>query len=195
MAAIWIYATAMDTGSRKRFLVAGLFVGLATIFKHVGGYLIPVVLLHWLIVRKHNRQHLELFGIVVGVLALYVVGMALVFGHDYWREAAVQFERTFGSHDDRGTVNSLSSLIKPMIQRYYIFYATIPLALSGVAIVVIRAFQVVRHRSFDVVRQDSLLFAWAAASLLSFGAINLKFPQYSVLVLVPLYMYGSVEAD
>jgi 4-amino-4-deoxy-L-arabinose transferase-like glycosyltransferase len=194
IAAIWVYAKAVDTGSRNRFLVAGLLIGSATIFKHVGAYLIPVVLLHWLIVGKYHRQHLQLFAVVAGVIAVYIAGMALVFSHQYWHETTVQLERTFGSHDDRGSVKSLSDLIRPTVQQYYIFYASIIAAIGSVALVAVRVIQVIWQRSFDVVRSNALFFAWSVASLFCFGVINLRFPQYSVLVIVPLYLYACVEA-
>ena len=193
--AMWVYATALDTGSRKRFLAAGLLIGSAAIFKHVGVYLIAVAVVHWLIVRKHNRLHLQMFGVVGAVVLLYVIGMTIVFGHVYWHATDLQFERTFGnSGSSAGSVNSIGGFIKPTISQYYIFYSTILLALGSVAIVAVRAFQVIRRRSFEVIRPFSLLFTWAVASIVCFGSINLKFPQYSLLVLPPLYFFGIYEA-
>ncbi|MDP3999829.1 MAG: glycosyltransferase family 39 protein [bacterium] len=197
IAAVWLYATAVETGSRNRFLAAGLLIGSAAIFKHVGAYLVPVVLLHWLIIRKQHRQHLQLLTAVGAVVVAYLIGMTIIYQHgghnDYWTATFVQFERTFGNHDSRGTVGSVGDFIKPTVDQYYIFYATILLALAGVVLVVGRTVEAIRWRDLHSIRPYSLLYAWSAAGLACFAIINLKFPQYSLLVLVPLYMYLAVE--
>ncbi|MEO7904536.1 MAG: hypothetical protein ABIR91_01935, partial [Candidatus Saccharimonadales bacterium] len=57
----------------------------------------------------------------------------------------------------------------------------------------LRTVQMIKARSIDAVRQHVLLYAWALAAMLFFVALQLRFPHYFMLMLIPLYCYLIAE--
>jgi hypothetical protein len=198
VAAYWTYARAVRSDSARLYLVAGTLLGLTGIMKHVGLYLVGAVLVHWFVTRGSRRQHLALLGAVAAVCTAYVVVMTLVYqgAHGNWflHDSTVQFERTLGHHERRGTVNSLSNVIGPIFDQYKIFYSTLAVFFAGVALVGYRLVQAIATRSLARIQQHALLFSWAFASIVVFGSIKLRFPHYALMLLIPLYAYLAEES-
>ncbi len=193
------YGRADMTGRMRHFAVAGVVIGAAIAFKHVAVYLLLVVSLNWALGRFRNRRnHLALLGVVAGMLVLYLAGMLLIYryqgGNYYLDETWVQVKRTLGMGEARGTVTDASNVLGALVSQYRIFYGTIALSLVGVGVVVYRTYQMLRIRSSAPIQPFGLAYSWAAGSLLFFGAINLKFPHYFLMVMVPLYLYVACEA-
>ncbi len=191
--AIWLYGRAVQTRRIEAYLAAGVCLGAAVVFKHVAGYLVLAVLLHWALIRRDQRQHLVMLGAAVAVACIYLVGMTLAFGHVYWQETGVQFDRTLGIGDVRGTVSTLGQAARAVLGQYGVFYVTILSAALGIVLVFGRAVQALRIRSLSRILEHSVLYAWAAAAIVFFAAIQLHFSNYFVMILIPLYAYISAE--
>jgi hypothetical protein len=198
VAAVWTYARAVRSDSTRLYLVAGTLLGLTGIMKHVGLYLVGAVVVHWFVTRGSRRQHLALLGAVAAVCIGYVAVMTLVYqdanGNWFLHDSTVQFERTLGHHERRGTVNSLSNIIGPIFDQYRIFYATLAVFFAGITLVGYRVVQAIATRSLARIQRHALLFSWALASIVVFGSMKLRFPHYVLMLLIPLYAYLAEEA-
>ncbi|MBV9212714.1 MAG: glycosyltransferase family 39 protein [Actinobacteria bacterium] len=192
--AIWLYVRAVESaGDSTRYLLAGLALGICAIFKHLGLYFTVAVLINWIIIRKDARQHLLLLSTVVAVVAVYLGTMTLLFRGALWSAYGVQLGRTLGTHEARGTVSGAGAAIRPILAQYHIFYGTIVLVVVGVVMVMVKLVRVIRARSFAAARRHSVLTAWTVAALISFGTINLRFPHYYIMILVPMYLMITQE--
>lgn len=195
----WLYYRAIQHPTTVNFVVAGLGFGAASVFKHIGLYVVVVVLIHWLIlgVRQWKREHLILLVTTAACLVIYGIVMLVYYqraGHNYfWDDSFVQIKRTFGFQSHGGTLNKPSDYIGPLIDQYRVFVGTVVVAVIGVITLIWRAIQCWKARSFDPVRANSLLFSWMVGGVVSLAVIDLKFPQYFELVLIPLYAYLVAE--
>lgn len=190
---MFAYARASRLESSRWFIGAGLLLGFATAYKHLGAYVLVAVGIHWAITRRQSKRHLMLFGAAAAVIVAYFVGMGLAFGDRFWRASGNQLARTFGFAEARGTINSTGDVVKPLIGQYSIFVGTVLLAAVAFVVICVRIVQCVRLRSFMPVEGNSLLFAWSVAAVVCFGAISLKMPHYFELLFVPMSCYLVVE--
>ncbi|WP_188316823.1 ArnT family glycosyltransferase [Solihabitans fulvus] len=193
VATLWLYWTADRRGRTGWFVAAGIALAGVAVYKHVGVYFLGAALLHWLLVRRHHRQHLAMVGAAALTAAAYLAGVSLWFGGAYWRESTVQFDRSVNLQQSRGAINSVSDAVGPLLDQYRVFWLTLLLAGIATALVLTRAVQMVRRRSLAPIRGRELLFAWAAAAMLFFAALQLRLPQYFVMFVVPTYCYLAAE--
>lgn len=191
--AMWLYASATQTRRTSAYALAGVALGMAVVFKHVAGYLVLAVLINWLLSRRDRDGHLAMVGAGLAVVAAYLLAMTVAFGHVYWDDTAVQFNRTIGIGDTRGTVSTAGQALGAIFGQYSVFYATLAVSLLGGLLVLGRLFEAIRHRSLAAIRRRGVLFSWAMAALIFFGAIHLHFSNYFLMILIPLYVYVSVE--
>lgn len=188
VAGFLLYERALRQPSARRFLLAGAMFGFAVIFKHTGAYVLPAVLLNWLIIRRQWRGHLLLLagaGIVVGA---YLAVMIPLFdsGHHDWylQQSLVQVKRVLGLRVSRGTLTSPGEFMHLLTHQYAVFAPSLVVALASVIVV---GWRCLRARSLRPLEHNSLLFSWAAAGVVVFGASALRYDQYFELVLIPLY--------
>ncbi|HEY2577815.1 MAG TPA: glycosyltransferase family 39 protein [Streptosporangiaceae bacterium] len=195
--ALLLYQRALERPTRLRFLVAGAAVGCAIVFKQTGTYLLPTVLLHWLIIRREHRNHLLLTGAALLVVALYFGIMTPLFdvGPHLWflDDTLLQLERVVDLRHSGGTLTSPLSFVYLLAHQYAVFLPSFLAALAGFALVVRRVVQCVRTRSVAPLRRNALLFSWTAAAIVVFGASELRYQQYFALLLVPLYCFLWTE--
>lgn len=192
---MFAYARAVRLGSSRWFITAGLILGFAVAYKHLGAYALVAVFVHWAITRNRLKQHLMLFGAAVGVILLYVAGMGIAHGDRFWRASSNQLARTFGIAEARGTIDSTSDVIKPLVGQYSIFVGTVILAAIAIVLVGVRIWRCVVLRSMAPIQNNSVLFAWVIAATVCFGLISLKMPHYFELLFVPMMCYLIVEVD
>jgi hypothetical protein len=84
----------------------------------------------------------------------------------------------------RGTLTSPGEFMHLLTHQYVVFVPSLVVALAGVIVV---GWRCLRARSLRPLEHNSLLFSWAAAGVVVFGASALRYDQYFELVLVPLY--------
>lgn len=197
VAGLVLYERALRRQSVGAFISAGLVLGFAAVFKQTGVYVLPVVAFHWLVIRRQGRNHLYLAAAVVAVIGAYIGGMIWLFdfGKQQWflQQSLLQFDRVLGVRQSRGTLNSPLALFHLLSHQYGIFLPSLLVAIAAIVLLVRRGVQCVRARSWEPVRANSLLFCWSTGGVVVFGVSQLHFPQYFVLILLPLYCYLWTE--
>jgi 4-amino-4-deoxy-L-arabinose transferase-like glycosyltransferase len=205
VAGILLYQRALDHPSWQRFLVAGLVMGFAAVFKETGVYILVAVGIYCFITRREYWGHQIFYGTAVSVILVYIMVMIHDFsygGHVWFiQDTAIQMRRTFGFRSSGGTLTSPGAFVHLIIHQYAVFTPSLFAMLGGISIVVRDIARCVHARSWQPVEGKELLFSWAAAGLLVFGISSLKFSQYFSLVLIPLYcllwveLYGWLRAE
>jgi 4-amino-4-deoxy-L-arabinose transferase-like glycosyltransferase len=193
IAGLWLYWKALKAPSLGRFIAAGGVLGFVVVFKHVGVYFLIAVLINWLIVRCDHKKHLALVSAVIATCAAYIGIMSVTYGTTYWDESTVQIQRILGMRESRGAVNSLSDLIDPLVDQYKIFVITLILLVVAGVMVLVRVVKMIRQRSVKTIGDNTILFSWAASSILCFGLMKLVLPHYLIMVIIPLFCYLASE--
>jgi 4-amino-4-deoxy-L-arabinose transferase-like glycosyltransferase len=188
VAGLLLYERAVRRPSARRFVLAGIVLGFAAVFKHTGAYVMLAVVLNWLIIRREKRNHWLLLAGAGAVVVAYLAVMIPLFDngrHDwYLQQTLIQLERVVGLRRSQGTLTSPGQFLHLAGHQYVIFAPSLAVALAGAVFIVVRC---ARARSLDPVRHNSLLLAWAAAGVIVFGASAIRYQQYFELVLIPLY--------
>lgn len=216
---LWLYERAIRAPTLLRFAMAGLMLAWATVFKHQFGYFVVAVAICWLVIRKHHRGHLVLLLTTVLGGVLYVTAMLLWDGRDFRREMTGQLLRLLGKKASSGTVNTPGQVITAFENQYAIYFGMVVALAIAVCVVIYRMVQIGwrlvtvwrgaadlsdpsdrspwRQRwdyAFARVSSNALLFSWAAAAVICFGATGkVKLPHYVFLVIVPTYCYLAAE--
>jgi 4-amino-4-deoxy-L-arabinose transferase-like glycosyltransferase len=192
-----LYQRALERPSWQRFLLAGLALGMAAVFKETGVYILVAAGIYCLITRREYWGHQIFYWSAASVIGLYVLFMIRDFsygGHVWFlQDMAIQVRRTFGLRSSGGTLTSAGSFVHLIEHQYAVFIPSLLAMLGGVVIVVRDIARCIRTRSWRPLAGKELLFSWAMAGLLIFGISSLKFPQYFSLVLIPLYCLLWVE--
>lgn len=193
IAGLWLYDKAFRrSASVAPYATAGVVLGFAAIYKHLGALFLVAVGIHWLVTRKQHRRHLVLFAASLATLVLYVLGMLLIFGKVYFTESSVQLARTLGLRESRGALTTWSEVFGPLLGQYIIFVGTVFLVLVGVGVLVFRTLQAILKRNTRQI-ESKLLFAWAWASLGFIMALQLRQGHYLMLLVIPLFCYLVAE--
>jgi 4-amino-4-deoxy-L-arabinose transferase-like glycosyltransferase len=197
VAALVCYERALRRPSAASFILTGALLGFVVVFKHTGLYVVAAVALNWLIIRREGKMHLLMGAVAAAIIALYVAGMIWLFdfGPHKWyiAQSIIQVERVLGIRQSRGTLGSPLKLLHLLTHQYAIFIPSLIVATAALVMLVRRGIECWRSRSFEPVRANSLLFSWSVAGIIVFGASQLRFPQYFILVLVPMYCYFWTE--
>jgi 4-amino-4-deoxy-L-arabinose transferase-like glycosyltransferase len=192
-----LYARALDAPSWWRFFLAGLALGGAASFKQTGTYVVVVVLLCWVIVRRQHRGHLIALGGALLVIAAYVSLMVAKYdppGNPWFiDQSLVQVRRVLGLQQSGGTLTSPSGALHLLTQQYKYFVPSLVFAGWAIVIAFRRTWQCYRARSWAPVQSNAVLYAWLLTGVVVFGVSSLKFPQYFVLILLPAYCYLWTE--
>jgi hypothetical protein len=191
---------AYDRGLRSRspraFVVAGALLGLAIIFKHLAAFAVVAVLINWALTREQPREHRRLLKVVGAIVLTFVVALTAfsqVHGHNvFLSDSWVQLERVAGQKAARGSIGG-SAVLEAVAGRYKVFAPTLGLSALALALLAIRCWQIARRRTTSAV-PDPMLFSWAIAAALAFGALKLKMAHYFMMIEVPLLLYLASEA-
>jgi 4-amino-4-deoxy-L-arabinose transferase-like glycosyltransferase len=197
LVAVWAYwrATRADASMRRgyvlRYLVAGLALGAVIVYKQIGGYLVLAVLINLLLTRgRHWQGHAYLLGTAAAMLAAYLGTMHAVFGTVFDQETYTQLLRTLGLRYSPGLDYDLPTLVKAILETYWVFVMTIATMLVGAVVAVISLVQHLRRRRGG----ETVVLSWALAALVFAPVIALKSPHYFVLWLIPFYLLIAGEA-
>jgi 4-amino-4-deoxy-L-arabinose transferase-like glycosyltransferase len=201
VAGLVVYDHALRRHRIRLFAAAGLLLGFAAVYKHVGAYLLLAVAVHYALTRPtqhdpaYRRGHVALALVALAVISAYVIG-AIAFsfshGHDaFLTDSQVQLERLTGHKASRGSIGG-GGVVDALVGPYKIFALTLGLSLLAGLAVVARSIEALRRRSTAVI-PDLLLYSWAVAGLLSFAALKLKMGHYFMMVELPLLLYLAAE--
>jgi 4-amino-4-deoxy-L-arabinose transferase-like glycosyltransferase len=192
-----LYQRALERPSWQRFAIAGIAIGFAGSFKQTGVYMIPAVMLCWLVTRRAHRGHLVLLGVAMMVIVAYLAVMVRVFdvpGHDWYiGQSTTQVRRVLGLQQSGGTLTSPGGVLHLLAAQYKYFIPSVLLAATAFVIVARRILHCYRIRNWEPAQPNALLFSWLVAGIVIFGFSSLKFPQYFALILIPAYCFLWTE--
>lgn len=186
---IWAYFHALKRNTPRAYVIAGLALGFTLVFKQLGVYFCAIPVLNWLLSRQRTRGHLIMVGSVAGCALLYVGVMTLKYGDLFWRQTLSQVFRSSGAVTSRGVVSSPQEILTALVGQYSIFAFTV--LLCGAALVWLAAdiFRSIRRRDASWLHRYSLEASWIIAGIGVFIAIQIKFPNYFIYLMVPLLVY------
>jgi 4-amino-4-deoxy-L-arabinose transferase-like glycosyltransferase len=191
------YDSGLRRSSYRRFALGALLLGLAAVFKHVGAYALLAVVIHWWLTKAHPQWHRRLLLGVGAIAGCYVLVLIVSTQHDghnaFLDDTLVQLQRIAGQKSARGSINS-GAVAGALLGPYKVFFGT--LFLSGVAMALVgwRTLQVLRARGSITPIADPLLFSWALAATITFGALKLKMAHYFMMIEVPLLLFLASES-
>lgn len=193
MIALSLYAWAVRTGGMLGYILAGAAMGCAAIFNQDAAYLIGVIAIHWLLVRRDGRQHLAALAAAALVCAGYVAAMVRIYTIDgtdwWWHDTLVQILRLTGGQSSAGTLSNPRQFIALLGQQYDLFIPSVIVAAAGIVLLLVRLVACARRRNLSPLGEDKLLPAWCITAVGIFGPAGLHFSQYFVMVLLPIYAY------
>jgi 4-amino-4-deoxy-L-arabinose transferase-like glycosyltransferase len=179
------------------WLLLGLSLGATVIYKHVAiGVLVGSVIVFALMYRhleRPVRSILITFGVAALIVAVYIMIMVGLFPGEFLRQNQGQLNRSTGQRASRGTVGVNSSSVGgAILLRYWLYVGTAIATAAGFALGARRAFLVFRRGA----NWNGLAvpFSLAIGSTITILLISIRFPHYSILVLVPMLMYVAGEA-
>ena len=190
---IWLFWSAVKSGDKKlyRWVLTGLVLGFAFVFKHIGIFLVLVVLANWLLTRRYSKGYLVSLMTMGVVVVVYVAVMYFSYGQLYIQAQVVEFERLFGITSARGLNFGLSEVISVIAGRYWIYITTVIAIVFGWPLVAWRYIQALIKRTAS--SYDTVVISWTAGAAIFAVASQLKSPHYMVLWLIPLYVFLAGE--
>jgi hypothetical protein len=152
-----------------------------------------VLPIHWILIRKDTKEHFAAIVTALFFFIFYLIGMTYFWGDQFIDQLLIQLNRAVGIYSSRGVINGID-LFNASVGTYSIFIGTIVVSIGCLIYISTQVFQAIKERSLDQFRTGtSFYFSWAVAAILFFGLINLKFPQYFILTLLPVYCYVGAE--
>jgi glycosyltransferase involved in cell wall biosynthesis/putative flippase GtrA len=191
--ALCAYQRALRTRQMRDYLLAGVLAGAAGAFNYDAGYLLAVLAVHWLLIRRDHRQHAAALGCALAVLAadaLALMRLYTVNGTDWWlHDTLVQFRRLTGGQASAGTLTGPGQFLVLLTRQYDLFVPSVLAAAAAAALLGWRICRCARERRLAPLGPELLLPAWCTGAVAVFGPASLHFSQYFVMVLLPLYSY------
>ena len=187
---VWMYAKACKSQAKLYYVIAGLFLAFAAVYKQTGIPFLFVPIINWLMTRKNFKNHALLLLTMVLVVLGYIGGLFAIWPKEFIFDTWVQIERTLGHIPSRGLNYGLQDAIKAVVQTYFVFVVTI-VAITGVGLAV--AYRVIQVICGQKQLFNSILLSWSIAAFGFLTVIALKAPQYLIIVLVPAYMFIASE--
>ncbi len=187
--AVWQYHRAQKQTGFRNYIFAGILIGIVVIYKHIGAYIVLMVVFNWLFQRKQHQQHIILLMTVLLVMMVYGILMYAVWGNEFIYQYIAQINRTIGLKYSPGLNYGISQIIEATVAHYWIFLTTILLFGIGIPLTLYRTYQALRIRR----PENTIVLAWSLSGICFFGIISLKAPHYFVLLLVPLCCLCAIE--
>ena len=193
---MWAYYRALRSNKPSAFILAGCALGFTLIFKQLGVYFCAVPLMNWLLSRQQTRNHKFLFGTTALCAAVYVAAMSVIYKGTYISQTLSQIFRSTGAVTSRGNVDSIQQIISALLGQYSVFAFSIFLCVVSLVWLAVDIIRSVRQRDGTWLHRYSLEASWIIASLVVFAAIQIKFPNYFIYLMIPLFIYlGMRGAD
>ncbi|MEK7168532.1 MAG: glycosyltransferase family 39 protein [Patescibacteria group bacterium] len=184
------YLYAIKKGHKFYFVIAGILLGFTAIYKHTGIYFLVIPLFYLFFTKRHSRNHWILYFSSVIVFATYIVVMYLKWGNLYIDQTLVQIYRTLGIYGSRGLEYSITDALNALVKTYWIYISTIITLFAGTVLVIKNT---LKYLITKVTPDNPLLLSWSLATMLFLISISLKAPQYLIMLLIPFYVYLSIE--
>jgi 4-amino-4-deoxy-L-arabinose transferase-like glycosyltransferase len=194
MTGLLLFARAMRTGTMPSYFLAGAVIGFAGVYNNDAAYLVPVIVLHWLMSgRRDTREHVAAVASALAMFVLYAALMSILFtvsGKNWWwHDTYVQLRRVTGGQASAGTVSNPMQVFTLITKQYALFLPSLSLTLASAFILMRRLAYCARLRDWSPLGPERLLPAWTITALVIFGGAGLHFSQYFVMFLLPAYSY------
>lgn len=184
------YGFAIRSRKGFSFILAGVLLAAAMLYKHTGAYLLLIPALYYFFTREETRKHRNLYISAAITIAVYVAAMLLLWGDVYVQQTWVQVQRVLGVLDSRGLNITLSQAASAVVQTYWIYITTLSVLMLGLATVLWHTIRFIKTKQAPI---HPLLLSWSLASTVFLACIGIKAPHYLIIALVPLYIYiGAV---
>jgi 4-amino-4-deoxy-L-arabinose transferase-like glycosyltransferase len=191
------YDSGLRRDSYRRFVLGALLLGFAAVFKQVGAYALLAVVIHWWLTKAQPQWHRRFLVMVAGIAGCYVLVLIVTTQHGghnaFLDDTWVQLQRIAGQKSARGSINS-GAVAGALLGPYKVFFGTLILSGLSMALVAWRTLQVLRARGSSARITDPLLFSWALAATITFGALKLKMAHYFMMIEIPLLLFLASEA-
>jgi hypothetical protein len=190
IAGLVAYQQAIIRERAVHYALAGILVGGATIYKHVGAYFIGAIIVSWCLLQKDHRNHLALLLIVVAIMLGYGSLMAGHYDDTFVRETfGVQWRRTTGVQESRGNPTSVTVYMQALLNQYSIFIGTVSLVAGSIVILVYESARALWRKNIASLKNYSVLVGWVVSSIIFFGTIRLRMPHYFLMLFIPMIGY------
>lgn len=182
---LYLFGKAEDNGSFKRYILAGVFFGLALLTKELAFYLLLPIAVWWLLTRYISKVKVSIRRIsaFIGTALLMYIGYVIwglsVDAPAFLNTKSVLIQRAFWIIRDTGyTHPRYTSFMTDFLETADIYIVTyILLVLAPVACI----YLIFRERS----RSSILLSSWFIGSAIFFGSIGIRNPQFFTYITVP----------
>jgi len=185
---IWAYFHALKRNTTRTYIVAGLALGFTLVFKQLGIYFCAIPVLNWIFSRQRTRGHLVMLGTIVVCFMLYLGYMFSVYKDAFVRQTMSQIFRSSGTVTSRGVV-SPQDVITALVGQYHIFAFTVFLCAVSMVWLVIDIARSIRRRDPSWLHRYSIEASWIIAGIVVFIAVQIKFPNYFIYLMIPLFVY------
>jgi putative flippase GtrA/glycosyltransferase involved in cell wall biosynthesis len=185
---IWAYFHALKQDTVRAYIVAGLALSFTFVFKQLGIYFCAIPILNWLFSRQRTRGHLVMLGTFVVCILLYLGYMLSIYKNAFVRQTMSQIFRSSGTVTSRGVV-SPQDVVAALVGQYHIFAFTVLLCAASLVWLGIDIIRSIRRRDASWLRRYSIEASWIIAGIVVFVAIQLKFPNYFIYLMIPLMVY------
>jgi len=190
MLGIWLYFKATKTNFSTYYLLSGLLLGFAAVYKHTGIPFLIAPMINFAITRHDKQNHKLLFGTMAAVILTYIVAMTIIWKGVYISETWVQVERVMGIFHSRGLNYGLGEMFAAVYRTYWVFVCTVA---SIIIVGVVGGIRLIQAAVFRQRLFNSVLLSWTIAAFLFLAVIALKAPQYLIILLIPGYMFMASE--
>jgi 4-amino-4-deoxy-L-arabinose transferase-like glycosyltransferase len=180
---MWLFQETLKRKSLWWGVAAGVFIGGAGVYKHLGLVFLAAVALHWVLTRQQHRRHALVLFFAVVVVAGYFRVMTISWGDVFTRHTTIQFNRSTGEADARGLNYGVTEAVKALYSTYWAFAGTILAVGVGALLSARETFRhIFRRLPFQL---PSVLVCWCLAATVMLVLIRLRNPHYLVYLIVP----------
>jgi hypothetical protein len=194
---LWAYSHALKSNKILEFVLAGFLLGFTLVFKQLGIYYAAVPLMNWLLSRERGKGHGILLGMIFLCAMAYISVMSALFTvhgqNQYFMQTWAQVNRALGAVTSRGNVIGVNQIMAALIGQYRIFVFTVALCLTSFVWLIIDAYRSIKHRNPEWLRRYSLEISWILVGILIFIFIQIKFPNYFIYLMIPLFVYLAMR--
>ncbi|MHA1852050.1 MAG: ArnT family glycosyltransferase [Candidatus Heimdallarchaeaceae archaeon] len=189
---IWLYIIAIRKDKKIYYVLAGVVIALAAIYKHTGMYFLLVPAINLVLTKIDYKKHLLLLGCSLLVIYLYIVSMSILFEYDYLFQSWVQIQRAFGKIPSRGMNWGIETILTTIRETYWIFAITLIAITTGIGVVFVKTIKFLSRKTSN---KNPIWLSWSIASIVFLSVIALKAPHYLITTLIPLYILIAVELE
>jgi hypothetical protein len=129
-----------------------------------------------------------MLGTIAACFMLYLSYMLIIYKDAFVRQTMSQIFRSSGAVTARGVV-SPQDVITALVGQYHVFAFTVFLCAASLAWLAIDIIRSIRLRDPSWLRRYSIEASWIIAGIVVFIAVQIKFPNYFIYLMIPLLVY------